>query len=307
MAALPIVEAQLIPDSVAIGDRFKYVITTQVDMVSGVAFPQWDGNEDSSSPIEFVEELPLDTVAVDGRRLTLRKEYIMQAFQEGSVNLGLAEILYLDKNITDTLRSRDSLVLQVGTFEIDSTAYIYDIKAQQKLPFKLKEIRGYLRWTLLSLVLLALAIYALKKYLESRGKSLSDLFKAPPVPPAHVEAIEALEGIHNQKLWQNSRHKEYYSSITQILRHYIERRYDISAMEMTSDEILEAMREVDIPQKSSMSLTSLLRDADLVKFAKAQPEGEENEEAYRKAYYFVEETKEIEQIEETKDEMDIKL
>ncbi len=308
-AAEPVIEAKLSPDSVAIGDKFSLVITTDIDMVSVVAFPLWAQDEDSKdAPIELVEERGVDTVSVDGRRIKLRKEYILQAFQEGNINLGLAEVLYLDKNIADTLRSSDSLRLQVGTFEIDSTAQIFDIKAQQNLPFKYREIRGYVNWALFALLVLAAAIYLLKRYLESRGRSLSDIFKTPPPPPPHIEAIKALEGLHNQKLWQNSKYKEYYSSITDILRHYIERRYSISAMEMTSDEIIDAIREVeDIPQKSSMSLTSLLRDADLVKFAKAQPSGEENEDAYTKAYYFVEETKEAEQSDEAQDEIDIKL
>ncbi len=300
-AASPTIQAELIPDSVAIGDRFSYVITTESDMMQVIAFPVW-GESDDSAPIEFVEQRDVDTISVDGRRVKLRKEYILQAFQEGNINMGLAEILYLDKNIADTLRSRDSLRLFVGTFEIDSTSRIYDIKAQQNLPFKLREVRGYLGWTLLVLILLAVAIYLLKRYLAARGRSLSDLFKTPPPPPPHIEAINALEGLHNQKLWQNSKYKEYYSSITDILRHYIERRYDISAMEMTSDEILDAIRGVDIPQKCSMNLASLLRDSDLVKFAKAEPEGEENEDAYIKAYYFVEETKEVETEDSDKDE-----
>ncbi|MDE6858296.1 MAG: hypothetical protein K2J33_06155, partial [Alistipes sp.] len=71
-------------------------------------------------------------------------------------------------------------------------------------------------------------------------------------------------------------------------------RYGIGAMEMTSDEIIEAMRGVERPRKSAMDLTSILRDADLVKFAKAEPDAEQNENDYTRAYYFVEETKECE-------------
>jgi hypothetical protein len=68
-------------------------------------------------------------------------------------------------------------------------------------------------------------------------------------------------------------------------------------MEMTTDEILEAIKPLDLPQKSAMDLISVLRDADLVKFAKAMPEAMENESAFSKVYYFVEETKPVEQTE----------
>ena len=66
-------------------------------------------------------------------------------------------------------------------------------------------------------------------------------------------------------------------------------------MEMTSDEIIEAMRSEELPDKARMDLTAILRDADLVKFAKATPEAEQNEADYLKAYYFVEETKPVEE------------
>ena len=145
------------------------------------------------------------------------------------------------------------------------------------------------------LLTLAALLFALRYHLSKRGKHLSDLFKpAPPAPP-HVEAIRALEGLHNQKLWQNNKHKAYYSGLTDILRRYLAGRYGIGALEMTSDEIIDAVRPLDLPRKSAMELTALLREADLVKFAKATPEAARNEEAYQWAYYFVEETKPVEE------------
>lgn len=96
-------------------------------------------------------------------------------------------------------------------------------------------------------------------------------------------------------MWQNNKHKAYYSGLTDILRRYLAGRYGIGALEMTSDEIIDAVRPLDLPRKSAMELTALLREADLVKFAKATPEAARNEEAYQWAYYFVEETKPVEE------------
>lgn len=285
----PVVTAYVEPDSIMIGDRFRFVIEVEKDLVQTVSFPHFTGD---SATLELVRSLPADTLERDGRRLKLRKEYLLAAFQEGRYNLGCGEVLYADKNIVDTLRGSDSVFLNVATFEIDSTSHgIFDLKAQKGLPFRFGEIGGYVKWGVVILLLLCAAAYALKRVLARYGKGLGDLFKPAPPQPPHVVAIRALEALHHQKLWQNNRHKQYYSGITDILRTYIAARYGIGAMEMTSDEIIEAMRGIDLPQKSAMDLTAILRDADLVKFAKATPDAEQNESDYFKAYYFVEETK----------------
>ena len=290
---IPKVTAHIEPDSILIGDRFDLVIDVEKDLVQVVEFPEFENRD---GRIEFVESLPVDTLERDGRHLNLRKRYRLAAFDEGRYNLGTASVLYADKNILDTLSTRDSLYLEVTTFQIDSTSQsIYDLKGQRTLPFRLAEIRTYLLWGAAALLLLAAALYALVRWLRSRGKRLGDLFKpAPPLPP-HVAAIRALEALHNQKLWQNNRHKQYYSGLTDILRTYIAARWGIGAMEMTSDEIIAAMRPVELPDKARMDLTAILRDGDLVKFAKATPPAEENEADYLKAYYFVEETKLVEE------------
>ena len=290
---IPKVTAHIEPDSILIGDRFDLVIDVEKDLVQVVEFPEFENRD---GRIEFVESLPVDTLERDGRHLKLRKRYRLAAFDEGRYNLGTASVLYADKNILDTLSTRDSLYLEVTTFQIDSTSQsIYDLKGQRTLPFRLAEIRTYLLWGAAALLLLAAALYALVRWLAKRGKGFGDLFKpAPPLPP-HVAAIQALETLHNQKLWQNNRHKQYYSGLTDILRTYIAARWGIGAMEMTSDEIIAAMRPVELPDKARMDLTAILRDGDLVKFAKATPPAEENEADYLKAYYFVEETKLVEE------------
>ena len=289
----PVVTAHVEPDSVFIGDRFDYIIDVEKDLVQVVEFPEFDIR---SGEIELVESCPVDTLSRDGRQLKLRKRYRLAAFEEGKFNLGVPKVLYADKNIIDSIYNADSIYLTVGTFQIDSTSQsIYDLKAQKTLPFRFREIAGYVKWGLLIVLLLLAAGYAFHKWLESRGKHLGDLFKATPPLPPHLAAIQALETLHNQKLWQNNRHKQYYSGISDIVRTYIAARWGIGAMEMTSDEIIEAMRGEELPDKARMDLTAILRDADLVKFAKATPEAEQNENDYLKAYYFVEETKLVEE------------
>ncbi len=286
----PSVRARIEPDSIRIGDRFEYVIEVDKDQVQVVQFPEFHSD---GSGIELVGSLPVDTLAREGRAQKLRKRYVLAAFDEGNYALGKAGVLYADKNIVDTLYSEDSLYLHVATFQIDSTSHsIYDLKAQKTLPFRFGEVSGYVKRGLLVLIVLLLALYAALKLLARHGRSVGSLFRPAPPQPPHVVAIRALEALHNQKLWQNNRFKLYYSGLTDILRTYIAARYGIGAMEMTSDEIIQALHRIDdMPQKSAMDLTAILRDADLVKFAKATPDAEQNEADYLRAYYFVEETK----------------
>lgn len=288
-ANAPVVSGSIEPDSVGIGDRFLYSIEVEKDLVQSVFFPSFGG--DGSDSYELIEDLPIDTLSREGRKLKLRKSYRLAAFDEG-IHRVVPQVMYADKNIVDTIGGADTLELLVTTIEIDSTSHaIFDIKPQKTLPFRLGEITGYMKWTLVALLALAALAYAAKRILERYGKRFSDMFRpAPPLPP-HEAALAALEKLRAQRLWQEGKHKLYYSALTDILRTYIAGRYGVSAMEMTSDEIVEAMRGVDLPRKSAMDLAQILREADLVKFAKAAPEADENEAAYRAACDFVEQTK----------------
>lgn len=300
----PTVRAYIEPDSILIGDRFTLTIDVEKDQVQSLFFPAFamDKAEGEEQPqfgvVECIEDHPTDTLEHKGRKLRLRKRYTLTAFDEGVYNLGRPSVLYADKNIVDTLYgSADSLHIVVSTFKIDSTSMLCDIKPVKKMPFRFGEIAGYTGIAFGVLALLAVAIYLLARHLAKRGKSIADLFKPEPPLPPHIVAISALEELQNQKLWQNNRHKEYYSALTDILRTYIDGRFGVGAMEMTTDEIVEAIKSLNLPQKLAMDVLNVLRDADLVKFAKAMPEAAENESAFSKVYYFVEETKPIEQTE----------
>ena len=296
-ANAPKISGTVEPDSIGIGDRFLYTIEVERDLMQEVYFPDF---KQSVEHYEMIEDRPVDTLSREGRRLKLRKSYLMAAFQEG-IHKVLPEVMYLDKNIIDTLRGDDTLRLMVTTFEIDSTSHtIFDIKPQRTLKFKFGEISGYVTWTIIAIIILVLLFLIAKRILAHYGKSFSDIFKpAPPLPP-HEIALRDLKKLHSERLWQEDKHKLYYSGLTDILRAYIAGQFGVGALEMTSDEIIEAMRGVEIPQKQKMDLTELLRDADLVKFAKAMPEAEANEAAYTMALNFVEQT--MPQPEEEDDE-----
>ena len=306
----PTITSHISADTVMIGDRVTLTIEVDADVMQHIVFPTFDftqnapeGAEQQEPSIEVINDFAPDTISKEGRRVRLRKRYEMAVYDEGIYKLGRAQALYLDKNIVDTLFAEHEEELFVKTFQIDSTmTTVRDLKPQKTLKLRFAEFGGYLGIALAVALLLAGVIYLLVRYLHKRGKRISDLFKPAPPVPAHIVAIEALEKLRNEKLWQNNKHKQYYSGLSDILRTYLAGRFEVGAMEMTTDEIADALREVDIEQKSKMDLLSVLRDADLVKFAKATPEASENELAYDKAFYFVENTKPVEIVEEEEDE-----
>ena len=306
----PTITSHISADTVMIGDRVTLTIEVDADVMQHIVFPTFDftqnapeGAEQQEPSIEVINDFAPETISKEGRRVRLRKRYEMAVYDEGIYKLGRAQALYLDKNIVDTLFAEHEEELFVKTFQIDSTmTTVRDLKPQKTLKLRFAEFGGYLGIALAVALLLAGVIYLLVRYLHKRGKRISDLFKPAPPVPAHIVAIEALEKLRNEKLWQNNKHKQYYSGLSDILRTYLAGRFEVGAMEMTTDEIADALREVDIEQKSKMDLLSVLRDADLVKFAKATPEASENELAYDKAFYFVENTKPVEIVEEEEDE-----
>ncbi|MEM9930935.1 MAG: hypothetical protein AAF840_14030, partial [Bacteroidota bacterium] len=113
----------------------------------------------------------------------------------------------------------------------------------------------------------------------------------PPPPPAHVVALRELDTLEGKKLWQQDLTKEYYSELTRILREYLEGRFDVQAMEMTTRQITSALeRRMDFASEQSKELSQLLQLSDLVKFAQARPAVELHAEGLQRVRTFVEDT-----------------
>jgi len=329
-AAPPTLEARFEPQQIEVGDSFDYILDIDKDLVQELGLPDFR-QQQGDSPFELVKDFPVDTLYRDGRHLRLRKRYRLAAFDTGDVRIRPA-ITYYDKNIEgDTIYAPDSITLSIARYEdldtllflrvdtmamgikVDSTLTMQKLRrsgveTQKDMPFRFREIQDYVIYGAIAAVILALLVWGgIRAWRRWGGRLGRALKPAPPLPP-HVVANKALEELHNRKLWQNGKYKLYYTSLTSILRIYIAGRYEIGALEMTSDEILAALRDVDgISAKSMMDLSAILRQADMVKFAKAEPGAEDNEQNYLRAYYFVEETKHIEEeAVEGKEEITIK-
>ncbi|MBR4964762.1 MAG: hypothetical protein IKZ32_05340 [Alistipes sp.] len=348
-AEVPTIEGRFSRDSVEVGDWVEYIIDIQTDRATEIGLPLFGENltpeqqeaeaeakrsmstytKYDEDIFELVEDYPIDTVAVDGRSLHLRKRYLLAVMETGDIPMRPA-ILYLDKNrdLPDTLWANDTILLSVARYmELDTTLFLKPdptssqgfavddqlanemlrddgLYSQKNLPFIFDEVRDYVTYGIIALILLALLVWLVVWLVRNYIRNRQSVVKPAPKLPPHVVAIKALEELEHRKLWQNGKHKLYYSTLTDILRLYIEGRWSITALEMTTDEIILALRDVEIVGDNRSKLIGILRTADMVKFAKAIPAPEQNEQAFTHSYYFVEDTK-LQDVEHNEAKRDI--
>lgn len=143
-------------------------------------------------------------------------------------------------------------------------------------------------WVLLALALSALAA-AVIWYFRKRKVTIIERL-ARPVPPYEL-AISRLNALAEQKLAESGHEKAYYTELVDILRQYLEGRFGINAMEMTSPQIVKALRSNPETRMSAEEMKPVLEIADFVKFAKVRPLPDDNTRAFRRAVDFVETTK----------------
>ncbi len=129
--------------------------------------------------------------------------------------------------------------------------------------------------------------YLIRRFIKNRKQKISLFGKPVVADPPHIVALRTLEQIRSEELWQNNQEKLYYTNIIDTLRIYIEKRYGIQTMEMTSKEILDSLSKEKIEPKEYQNLGDLLKLSDLVKFAKYKATQDENENAIPVAVRFV--------------------
>lgn len=244
--------------NIRIGEQFEYQIT--VGDTANVTIPKLE----NTTGLEIVEDLPLDTI-----KNNLLKKYILTGFDSGAFYIPSQQVF---------LRNRayitDSILINVATVAVDTLKQkMFPIKSIQSEPWVFDDFKPYLIWVVLGILLIA----ALIIYLRTRKKKESLEKVVIPTIPAFEEAIAKLKELDEKLLWQNNRVKEYYTELTEILQNYLGKDVEIPTQELTSSEIIELVktqnktRHLGIEQNTLKNLHLVLKNADLVKFAKSKP------------------------------------
>ncbi len=274
-----------------IGDQIRFTVI--VDQPAGLGLLISEFKDTIIKNIEILSGPVTDSIRNLNGILRIKKEYLITSFDSGRYQV---PPLYAELKTEEGLKRfySDYSYLEVVRPLItppDTTAKIFDIVAPYKAPVTIGEV---LPWFLLVLLVAAIGYFAFRLYKKYRRSDAGHEVIVIP-DPAHVIAFRELEKLKEEKLWQKGEVKEYYSKLTTILRQYLENRYNVYSLELTTHETLNALLSTGFKRDVSFDrLKAVLSGADLVKFAKYNPEPTENESFYQDAWTFVLETKQEE-------------
>ena len=181
----------------------------------------------------------------------------------------------------------DSVLITVKDVpNVDTTnTNIRDIANILRQPYTFGEIAKVVGIVLGILALVAAIIFIVIRI--KQHKPIITIPQAPPLP-ADVRALDALETLRQQQLWQQGRVKDYHTQLTDIVRNYLEETYSIPSTEMTSDQTLDAFHSCSAyTEEASSQLQQMLQTADMVKFAKSQPQPYQHDLSMTQAVNFV--------------------
>lgn len=238
--------------------------------------------------VEILKYLNADTTGLGSGRREIRQDIVLQSFDSGVYRL--KPILYVANG--ETIAS-NRLVLKVFPVDVDSLETIHDYADvadvdRSFIDYLPDFIVDYGLWILAVIIVLAIGGFVF--YMMKKKKNP---FAAPapkPVPP-YEKAIDELSRLRAEKLCEQGKEKEFYTRLTDILRIYLNGRFGINAMEMTSTQIRRVLEANEETRLSKENMERVLETADFVKFAKVRPLPDDNVRAFNSAMQFVEDTK----------------
>ena len=244
-----------------IGAQFNLTLKTTVDSMSTVVFPR----AKNFGSLEVIRIYVTDTIR-NGNQFELIKKYGLTQFDPGKFTIPKLKVLINKKPFYS-----DSIALNVQDVVVDTLQQkMYDIKPIIQVE---KEPKSYWKYVFVFLLIFgigALIYLLIKKY--QKKKIEAEIFKSPI-----EKATSLLTSLEKKELWQKGEIKTYYSELTDIARNYIEEALEIPAMESTTSELMDSLKNISIKKKIALSqetidnLSSVLKQADLVKFAKSKP------------------------------------
>lgn len=242
---------------ILIGEEIQFTIEVETDSTQTVIFPE----KQTFLPLEVIESYKIDTSFQDAK-YRLIKKYGLTQFDSGHYYIPPQRILINNKNY-----STDSIKVEVNNVLVDTLKQkMFTIKPAievKKLPFDFTKLFS---WLLPTLLLLGALVY----YFLRRKKKKAEKEKLPP----YEEALVALKKLDEKQLLKDNKSKEYYSSLTEIIKHYLDEEVDDTVLESTTNELIERLQlhkdagNFDFDTETITNLEKILKRADLIKFAK---------------------------------------
>lgn len=279
-------------DSIMIGEQVAVTLAVDYRVNVDSSFVTWpELGESLSEGVDIISKSGIDTIANidDADPFIFRQEMRMQI---SAFDSGFFAIEPLQFVVNGEIVESNAALLSAYYPVVDMQADIKDIKGIHNIEFGFWDwIKVYWYWVVTGVVVLGLLGWLIW-YLTRKKRVVAHEQVAPQVVvPAHVLALKRLDELEKRKLWQDGKVKAYYTILTNIFREYLERRYDIRAMEETSEEIMIGVRRKALSGDVIERIGELLALADLVKFAKEKPLPSDHERAISAIREFVNNSK----------------
>ncbi len=275
-----------------IGDQIFFTLKVDQPAEFGLQFPFF--KDTLCKNIEIISGPVVDSIINNDGRILITEKYLITSFDSGFYELPPVFAELKSENGLKRFYSEYTRleVMRLNLAPADTAAAIYDIIKPYKAPLTPGEI---LPWVLLALAAVFIVWFVLRLIKKLR-KSKPDYVPEIIPDPAHVIAFRELERLKDEELWQKNEIKYYYTRLTEILRQYLENRYRVYSLELTTSETLDALVKTGFKKDDSYNiLKSILTGADLVKFAKYNPEAQENDVHFNNSWQFVDITKDSDQ------------
>ena len=275
-------------DTILVGQPFDYQLSLTIPKDHNVEWKRF--GDTLSKSIEIIKEGELTTTPVENSdNVLMQQQLTMTTFDTGYVYVPEIDIYY-SKSLQDSVRYKLHTMekeLYVQTVAVDTTQAFLPINGVIKQHITAKEV---LPWA--AIVLAVVGILYLIYYLQKHRKAKDEVVveKKKPTVPAIVTARAKLADMRDNESWNSLKIKDYYTDLTDIAREYLEGQFAIDAVEMTTDEIMAEVNTLNLQDFVKMKLQDTLITADLVKFAKANPSKDENEQSFKDINLFVEDS-----------------
>lgn len=249
---------------IRIGEQINYKINVETDSSALVVFPEGQ----TFLPLEAVEALNIDTTK-NNAKILLSRIYKLTQFDSGVYTIPRQKIIIGDKPFFT-----DSLKVMVNPIEVDTTKQgLYDIKPIIEVD---KTGGNWWKYLLITLLLIGLVAFLLYWFIW-RKKPLTEEEEIALLPP-YDRAKIAIRKLDQSQFLLKSEIKKYYSELTLIIRKYLDEKVYDRAMESTTDELILRLQllkdgnQIPLKKDTINNLQSILKRADLVKFAKSKPD-----------------------------------
>lgn len=280
------VTAKIDAQQITVGDQAQLFIEARHNAMQGKL--QWAVLPDTFNNLEIVEKGKIDTVK-QGDIAIYKQRLLITGFDSGSHKIPAFLFSVIPNQGHAYTLQTDSFQLLVQTVAVDTTKAIKPIKGVLNVKATWLD---YIWYIIGGIIFLLLVIFVVVYFLRSK-KAPAPPPPAAPAIPLHEQYLQLLNEIDHKQLWQQGRVKEYYVDLTDVLREYVEKRFNTQALELTTDELLDiARRHKELAVHHDL-LATVLRTADLAKFAKAQPLPAEHIAALDAARSFINTTKPV--------------